>query len=279
MSIATLPSELHKVIIDHVSDDWSDSDSEWDSEDEELSSKPTPLQSCTLVCRSWNSYALRRLFSIVKIPGYHSREEEHARWEKLLQLMEINPGIGRSIRTLEVSLFKSDPERKPFYKDQTLEKILQRSTHVVSFHIQRIPDDFLARPSIVNGLACVVQCPSLHTVTIHSNTLRTSLFNSMSNVKFLHLMDVSDVIVDHNPSTSLKTLEKLDVDRSRVVMKTMHILPKFRALFDHVQDFHMHDEVDCTAFRPWDSRMELTKLTSLELIISGMRRKVHFIQS
>ena len=279
MPVPTLPSELHKVIIDHVSDDWLDSDSEWDSEDEDLSSGLTPLQSCTLVCRSWSNYALRRLFATIQIPGFRPKEEEHARWESLLQLMEVNPNIGRSIRTLAVALLPIVPTEDSFYNDRTLEKILQRSTHVVELHIQNIPDDFLARPSIVNGLVCVLQCPSLHTITIYSNTFRTSLFDSTSSIKSLRLVDVSNIIVDHKPSTSLATLQKLDVYRSRVVMKTMHILPKFRALFDHIQDFHMYDEVDCKAFRPWDSRMDLTKLTSLTLVVSGIHRTVYSLRS
>ena len=263
MAMVTLPPELHKVIVDHVEEGPY-------PEDE---GPVSTLQSCALVCKSWHTYALRRVFATIQIPGYRRRDEENNRWDGFLQLMEINPDIGKSIHTLSVSTFPRTQEQ-PFYSDETLEKILQRSTNVVNLLILRIPDDFLARPNLVNGFSCISQIPSLQSVTIRSDTLRTSLFDSMSSVRFLCLMDVAEIVVDHRrSSTPLQTLEKLEVHRSRAVLKTMQIIPSFRSLFDHIQHFHMHDEID-RRFQPWDRGMDLTRLTSFTLLLSGMHSKV-----
>jgi len=268
MSVVTLPPELQKLVVDHVEED-----SYFDDDDEDEDPVST-LQSCALVCKSWHTYALRRLFAIIKIPGYQRLNEKNTRWDGFLQLMEINPAIGESIHTLSVTAFPR-PQKRPSYSDETLEKILQRSTNVVNLLIQHIPDNFLARPNLVNGFSCISQIPSLQHVSIQSNTLRTSLFDSMSSIKFLRLTDVVDIVVDHRPSTSLQALEKLEVYRSRAVIKTMQSIPSFRSLFDHIQHFHMHDEIE-RLFQPWDKRMDMTRLTSLNLLLSGMHGNVHF---
>jgi len=262
----SLPVELHELIIDVIGSELEGHDKE------DLQRCRGCLRACALVCKHWHIYTLPYNVGSLDLPITSRlsfpRKQQVGRLESLVQMMDTNPHIGRSVRSLVLTA------NLRFTKfDQALDKLSLHLDRVVSLrvisHYNPRPFEYAPppnpRPLFDNALSRVLRGPQLQHLTFtRCSTFRTSSIAMSTSLKSITFEHTSDALTDHaGDPYPLASLQKLFLFHSNIILETMRLEPRFRALFSNVQ--HLDVTLDFTRPPQWQETCNWTNLLSLSL--------------
>ena len=246
MPIPPLPAELHKLIIDEIGRGIVEGFVE-----EDIRQGRASVQACTLVCRHWHVYTLPYIFGSMKLPMASLRPltpaRQFARLTSFSALIDSNPLIGKSVRTLVLVAERGVPEML----HRALEEIAPKLQHIKKLTINSQEGLNLSR-AFYKALSIFLRAPQLEHLTFH----KVSIFRAS--------IETWDVGLDHagHPS-SLSLLYKLVLIYSDNVLEMMQHNPWFRALFDNVQDVTM--SFSFTKPPQWKNTLKWANIRNLSL--------------
>jgi len=176
--------------------------------------------------------------------------------------MDSNPHIGRSVRSLVLAANHEDTEF-----DQALDKLSLHLNYVASLQlISQYARYANPRPFFDSALSRILRGPQLRHLTFTKcTTFRTSSIAFSSNLKSISFEDTRDAITDHAglDPYPLASLQKLVLIHSNIILETVRLEPRFRALFSNVQDLDV--TLDFTRPPQWQETLNWTNLQSLSL--------------
>ena len=236
MSQPVLPPELHKIIIDIISDD-----AVCDAEQSPYRLKRGArelLGACSLVCKAWHGLTLQHTFYNAHF-DLSAGERDRKRNAVLFQLLEVSPLIRRCIRRVEMYLEWSAPpgDVEKFCSAigpiQTLRVVLQSSP------LGRP----LPRPSPLDSLHPILTTQHFRDLTIWSNRFPLRLLEDLTSLRSLTLEGVKVLDVDHSRDGTWRSssLEKLVLTYPRRVLNQIWavILDNrnvgLEGFFDHIK--------------------------------------------
>ena len=278
MPTPSLPVEIHGLIIDIIGDEHNVDVNHPQSHQHQLRCMEY-LRTCALVCKRWHIYTLPYIFGSVDLARYSNHYEtltpqnQLERLERLLQVLEPKPFIGRYVRSLSVFANGHLPE----FHDALgkLVSYIQLVTMLtISYRFPSSPPDLL--PFFDNNPSLF---PQLQHITLwRAEDFKTSSLRVSSNLKSITFYEPDQIITDHGEDFhNHASLQKLVLDSSDSVMTKMQTDARFRGLFRNVQHFDMalsRPIIDVE--RPyWQGTLNWENLRSLSLSSGWLGCKYH----
>jgi len=215
MSLPTLPAEIHELIIEFVAQN-------------PYRKSQKALSTCSLVCTSWHSFALRHTFQEIEFPHNVRRASDN-----ILRLMEANRDISRCVKSIIIFTtggLREDPG--PAYTNDEFEQVCRLvSTSIVRLEIVGTAPSPASHP--LPGLSLLLKSPNLRHLKFSQAFLSTSFLEAAPHLETLSFEHVGHLILDHKDGSKLARFNKLELMPYAVqpVIESTHHSPDLYRLF------------------------------------------------